>query len=88
MVYLVNVEVLPEEGALLCGCLLAVICQDLSEGQGSIFWLIQGEGLTANGEVNMVLCQRPAPPFVHVHGLRVTAKCMPPLYEEGHRRKE
>lgn len=71
--YLMNKEVLSEKGCLLRGCLSAVIGQDLSKGCNSILWLTECERLTADCEVNMILCQRPASVFVHLHGLAVTA---------------
>lgn len=81
--YLVNIEILSEEGALLRGRLPAVIGQDLSEGYYSILWLAKCEGLTTNCEVDMVLCQRPAPLLVHLHGLTVAAQCVPPLHRHS-----
>ncbi len=80
--YLVNIEILSEKGALLCCRLPAVIGQDLSEGNYSILWLAKCEGLTTDCEVDMVFCQRPAPLLVHLHGLAVTAQCVPPLHAE------
>lgn len=71
--YLINIEVLSEEGALLFGCLSAVTDQDLSEGCYSILWLAKCEGLTANCKVDVIFCQRPAPVFVDLHGLAVAA---------------
>ena len=79
--YLVNIEILSEEGALLRGRLSAVIGQNLSEGYYSFLWLAKSEGLTADCEVDVVLCQRPAPLLINLHGLAVTAQCMPPLHE-------
>ena len=54
--HLVNVEILSEKGALLRGRLSAVIGQDLSEGRHSVLWLAECEGLTADREVDVVLC--------------------------------
>lgn len=71
--YLVNIEVLSKKGALLRGRLSAVIGQNLSEGYYSFLWLAKSEGLTADCEVDMVLCQRPAPLLINLHGLAVTA---------------
>lgn len=79
--HLIDVEVLSEEGALLCGRLPAVIGQDLSEGGHSVLWLAECEGLTADSEVDVVLRQGPAPLLVHLHGLAVTAQRVPPLHE-------
>lgn len=81
--HLVNIEILSEKGLLLCGCLPALIGQDLSESCYSVLWLVKCEGLTTDCKVDMVLCQRPAPSLVHLHGLAVTAQCMPPLHGEG-----
>lgn len=77
--YLVNIEILSKKGALLCGRLLAVVGQDLSEGCYGILRLSKCEGLTTDCEVDVVLCQRPAPLLVHLHGLAVTAQRVPPL---------
>lgn len=76
MCYLVDVEVFPEEGSLLCGGLLAVIGEDVSEGCDSVLWLAQGEGLAANSEVDMVLSQGPAFTLIYLHGLAVTPQRM------------
>lgn len=80
--YLINVEILSEEGALLRGRLPAVIGQDVSEGCHRVLRLGQGEGLPADGEVDVVLCQGPAPLLVNLHGLAVAAQRVPPLHAE------
>lgn len=91
-VYLGNVEILSEKRCLLRGNLPALVGQDLAEGQQSVLRLAQGEGLPTNCEVDVVLGQRPAPLFVHLHGLTVTAQRVPPLNgnqwraDEGNRR--
>lgn len=77
--YLGNVEILSEKRCLLRGNLPALVGQDLTEGQQSVLRLSQGEGLPPNREVDVVLGQRPAPVFVHLHGLTVTAQRVPPL---------
>lgn len=88
MCYLVDVEVFPEEGSLLCGGLLAVIGEDVSEGCDSVLWLAQGEGLAANSEVDMVLSQGPAFTLIHLHGLAVTPQRMALLQRETERDRE
>lgn len=80
--YLIDIEIFSEKGSLLCGCLSAVIGQDLSEGCYCILWLAKCKGLTTDCEVDMVFSQRPAPLLVHLHGLAVTAQCMLPLQRE------
>ena len=84
--YLINIEIFSKKGALLRGRLSAIIGQDLFEGYYSVVWLAKCEGLTADCEVDMVFCQRPAPLLVHLHGLAVTAQCMPPLHVETEER--
>ena len=84
--HLVDVEVLPEEGPLLRGGLLAVVGQDVAEGLHGVVRLPQCERLAADGEVDVVLGQRPAPRPVHLHGLAVAAQRVP-LLEDGHRHR-
>lgn len=77
--YLVDIQIFPEEGALLRGRLPAAVGQDLPKGCDSILRFVECEGLTADGEVDVVLCQRPAPLLVHLHGLTVATQGMFPL---------
>lgn len=86
--HLVNIEVLSEEGPLLRGRLPAVVGQDLFEGCYSVLWLAEREGLATDCEVDVVLCQRPGPPLVHLHGLAVAAQRVPPLHEQVTRDKQ
>lgn len=76
---LVNVEVLSEKGGLLFGRLPAVIGQDLPQGLHGALRLAQSEELPTDGEVDVVLSERPAPVLVHLHGLAVAAQGVSPL---------
>lgn len=76
---LVNVEVLPEKSSLLFGRLPAVIGQDVPQGLHGTLRLAQSEELPTDGEVDVVLGQRPAPVLVHLHGLAVAAQGVSPL---------
>lgn len=84
--YLVNIEVLSQKGALLFSRLSAVIDQDLSESCYSLLWLAKCEGLTPNCKVDVIFCQRPPSLLIHLHGLAVTPKCVPPLHYETAKR--
>lgn len=79
--YLVDVEVLSEKRSLLLGRLPAVVGQNLPQGLHGAVWLAQREELTADGEVDVVLGQRPAPLLVHLHGLTVAAQGVLPLVD-------
>lgn len=79
--YLVDVEVLSEKRSLLLGRLPAVVGQNLPQGLHGAVWLAQREELTTDGEVDVVLGQRPAPLLVHLHGLTVAAQGVLPLVD-------
>ena len=81
--HLVDIEVLPEEGGLLGGTLLAVIDENVPEGGCRIVRLLECIGLPADGEVDVVFRQRPALPTIHLQSLAVAAQRMPPLKRES-----
>lgn len=52
---LVHIEVFPEESRLLYSRLFAVIDENVPEGGHCVLWLPESEGLSTDGEVNVIL---------------------------------
>lgn len=81
--YPIDIKVFPEEGALLRGRLLAVVDENVPEGSYGVLGLAQREGLSTDGEVDVILSKSPALPLIHLHGLAVTPQSMSLLQTEG-----